>query len=124
MDELLAEGFRDHEVMAYAADRWALRTWGTVLTAGGRQSPHLHPLGWLSGVYYVRLPGSGSGDAGDLEFGCLPERLGASVAPETLALTPRVGRLVIFPSWLYHRTLPFDTPGTRVSVAFDVMPLL
>jgi len=33
------------------------------------------------------------------------------------------GRLVVFPSWYWHRTLPFAQPGERISIAFDVMPL-
>lgn len=124
IEELNAEGFGGHEVMAYAADRWTLRTWGTVLAGGGYQSPHQHPLGWLSGVYYVRLPeGDAAPDIGALEFGQPPERILMSRAPEIFPVLPRPGRLVIFPSWFYHRTRRFESPGTRISIAFDVMPL-
>jgi len=119
--EWLAEGFGGHELMANAADRWTLRTWGTVLNAGGHQAPHHHPLGWLSGVYYAGLPDSV--DVGALEFGRPPDQIRPAAPPETFCVTPRPGRLVIFPSWFYHRTLPFDATGTRVSIAFDVMSL-
>ncbi len=122
---LLAEGFGDHEVMAYASDAWSLRTWGTVLDGGGGQSPHQHPLGWLSGVYYVRLPEaitSATDGAGQLEFGRLPERIQATTEPVIFPVTPREGRLVIFPSWFYHSTRQFDADEPRVSIAFDVMP--
>ena len=34
------------------------------------------------------------------------------------------GRLVLFPSWFWHRTLPFAQAGERISVAFDVMPTI
>ena len=123
IDELLAEGFGGHDVMAYATENWTLRTWGTVLRNGGYQSPHQHPLGWLSGVYYVSLPVSENGmSEGKLEFGEPPARIQVREACERKIVTPKPGRLVLFPSWFYHRTQPFAGPGTRVSIAFDVMP--
>jgi tetratricopeptide (TPR) repeat protein len=122
MAELQAEGYADHPVMAWAADRWTLRIWGTVLRSGGHQLPHLHPLAWLSGVYYVQVP-AGLGDDGALEFGEPPARVTALVEPERRRISARPGRLVLFPSWFWHRTLPFAQPGERISVAFDVMPV-
>ena len=119
--ELKKEGFKDHPVMAWAADRWTLRIWGTVLSPGGHQLPHLHPLAWLSGVYYVAVP-AGLGDDGALEFGGPPPRVQPRIAPERRQVSARPGRLVLFPSWFWHRTLPFSQPGERISLAFDVMP--
>ncbi|NND36678.1 MAG: hypothetical protein HKN81_06015, partial [Gammaproteobacteria bacterium] len=119
--ELKARGFADHEVMACESDLWTLRAWGTVLSPGGRQAPHQHPLAWLSGVYYVGLPDET--DVGSLEFGAPPERIGLRAEPELRDVTPRPGRLVIFPSWFYHRTRPFAVGSRRISIAFDVMPL-
>ncbi len=120
--ELGSEGFGGHPVMAWAAERWTLRIWGTVLAPGGHQLPHLHPLAWLSGVYYVETP-QGLGDDGALEFGEPPPRVTARVAPERRRIRAAPGRLVLFPSWYWHRTLPFAQPGERISVACDVMPL-
>ena len=100
-----------------------MRTWGTVLNDGGYQSPHLHPLGWLSGVYYVRVPDgirSAADTAGSLEFGHPPERIQPAAQPLTSSVMPREGRLVIFPSWFYHRTMPFTSSDQRISIAFDV----
>ncbi len=125
IDELRAGGFADHPVMAFASAQWGLRAWGTVLESGGYQESHQHPLGFLSGVYYVDLPpdmSTESSTAGWLEFGRPPDRLRHKVSPPTRLLEPRVGRLVLFPSYFYHRTLPFRAGGQRVSLAFDVMP--
>jgi hypothetical protein len=86
----------------------------------------MHPLAWLSGVYYVEVPGglpAEGGRAGWLEFGQPPERFQVTAPPVLRAVEPRAGRLVIFPSWFYHRTLPFASPGRRTSIAFDVMPI-
>ena len=125
IDALREAGLEDHPVMAYAAAHWDLRAWATVLEPGGRQEPHQHPLGFLSGVYYVDLPAAMSGEtanSGWLEFGQPPTRLRHATAPPIRLLEPRPGRLVIFPSYFHHRTLPFEAAGQRISLAFDVMP--
>ncbi len=121
---LRARGLSAHPALQPATERWALRAWATVLERGGHQAPHIHPLAWLSGVYYVQLPpGMASVEAGGLEFGTPPQRLRVRAVPVTRRIQPHTGRLVVFPSYLYHRTEPFDVPGQRISLAFDVMPL-
>tara|TARA_R110001592_G_scaffold64194_4_gene197443 strand:- start:18914 stop:19039 length:126 start_codon:yes stop_codon:yes gene_type:complete len=30
--------------------------------------------------------------------------------------------ILLFPSYLYHETVPFQAPVERLSVAFDIMP--
>ncbi len=122
----VAAGMAGHPVMQTATHNWCLRAWGTLLDSGGRQQPHMHPLGWLSGVYYVELPPSMAAEGnqdGWLEFGRPPERVVCRRQPATHRVEPAVGRLVIFPSWLWHGTLPFRSEQQRISIAFDVMPL-
>ncbi|QOJ32316.1 MAG: tetratricopeptide repeat protein [Gammaproteobacteria bacterium] len=123
--DCLASGYADHPLMAPAAPDWTLRAWGTVLEEGGHQASHIHPLGWLSGVYYARLPAgmsAGAAGAGWIEFGRPPPRMRVATEPVTRLIEPRPGRLLLFPSWAWHRTLPFAAPGRRISLAFDVMP--
>lgn len=120
-----ARGLDSHPLMQVATAGWHLRAWGTVLKGGGRQSPHMHPLGWLSGVYYVDLPADMQADAanaGWLEFGAPPDRYYCSDPPATQSYAPAAGRLILFPSWFWHRTLPFGSSAARISIAFDVMP--
>ncbi|MEE4185553.1 MAG: putative 2OG-Fe(II) oxygenase [Gammaproteobacteria bacterium] len=120
-----SRGLATHPLMQVATPDWHLRAWGTVLQAGGRQSPHMHPLGWLSGVYYVDLPaGMDATDpqAGWLEFGAPPDRYYCPNPPATSGFAPAAGRLIVFPSWFWHRTLPFSSSASRISIAFDVMP--
>ena len=124
--EFLAAGYAGHPLMAPATPVWSLRTWGTVLEAGGHQAPHIHPLGWLSGVYYARVPNGMSAndpEAGWIEFGVPPSRFRVATMPVSRRFEPRSGRLLLFPSWAWHRTLPFTAEGRRISLAFDVMPL-
>jgi len=119
---------RDHPFLAQRPTQWNYYLWGTVLKSEGHQASHLHRDGWLSGVYYAELPSSIVSDAnsdtndGWIEFG-IPQAYPKSKAiPETRTFEPVEGRLYLFPSYFYHRTIPFDSDTARVSLAFDLMP--
>ncbi|MET4700138.1 tetratricopeptide (TPR) repeat protein [Constrictibacter sp. MBR-5] len=106
---------------------WGLDIWGTVLKAQGHQAAHIHPTGWMSGVYYVQLPeGLGSGEDGDLagwiEFGRPADSFRVAYEPVVETARPEEGLAIFFPSYVYHRTVPFDGPRARISIAFDVRP--
>jgi uncharacterized protein (TIGR02466 family) len=120
-----ASGAARHSLLADPPDAWTLRPWGTLLREGGQQTPHIHPLGWLSGAYYVRLPedmSASSDQAGWLEFGAPPPRYRVKAEPELHVVEPKPGCLVLFPSYFYHQTIPFASSETRISIAFDVIP--
>jgi uncharacterized protein (TIGR02466 family) len=115
----------EHPFLATRPSEWTLTLWATVLDREGHQAPHVHPTGWLSGVYYADVP-EASADApehsGWIEFGRPPDSFRLQRPPETRLFEPRPGRMLLFPSYFYHRTLPFAGRGQRVSIAFDVMP--
>jgi len=116
----------DHPFISSAPAEWRLTMWATILGNAGHQAAHLHPTGWLSGVYYAAVPppdASGPEDAGWLEFGRPPEELGLPVAGRTHCVEPEPGLMLLFPSYFYHCTVPFTGAGQRVSIAFDVMPV-
>ena len=124
-DSYIAAGLADHPLMVPAANDWTLRAWGTVLSSGGKQTAHMHPLGWLSGIYYVSLPdemNEAEDEAGWLEFGRPPERFFRNSEPEVRRYQPAEGKLILFPSWFWHQTVPFTATSNRISIAFDVMP--
>lgn len=114
----------DHLVRRHWPEDWSLSVWGTILHRGGHQRPHVHPGGILSGVFYTQLPPvtEDNPNAGWIEFGGLIYDTPASYEPWTRRVEPEPGRLVIFPSYMPHSTVPFDADERRVSVAFDVMP--
>ena len=125
VNSYIAAGLADHPLMTPAAKDWSLRTWGTLLRAGGKQTAHMHPLGWLSAVYYVSLPDAMDAtkdQAGWLEFGRPPERFFRKTEPEVRHYQPAEGTLILFPSWFWHQTMPFTADQNRISIAFDVMP--
>lgn len=93
--------------------------WSVRLRGAGYHHDHVHTHGWLSSACYIALPDT-AGDtpeAGWLTFGenrrLLPD-LGAFRTAEPIA-----GRLVLFPSTMWHGTRPFGR-GERLTAAFDV----
>lgn len=103
-----------------APPAWRLALWATLLEPGGHQDAHNHPSGVASGVYYLATPDRPG--AGELLLGSPPDRLIGRGRLPGLTLQPRTGELVIFPSWLWHRTSPTMAGQVRVSLAFDIIP--
>ncbi|MGI9263325.1 MAG: putative 2OG-Fe(II) oxygenase [Gammaproteobacteria bacterium] len=102
-----------------------LAMWAVVMEADGHQLPHIHPAAWLSGVYYVSLPstmGGGNGrHEGWIEFGLPPDELQSNENPEQTVFEPHEGQMFLFPSYFYHRTIPFSGDERRICIAFDVL---
>jgi Putative 2OG-Fe(II) oxygenase len=99
-------------------------SWSCRLAPGGYHHNHVHPLGWISSVYYARLPKPSTDPEsreGWLKFGESNYALGPWDHPNQL-VKPVVGRLVLFPSFFWHGTIPFSDDGDRLTVAFDVAP--
>ena len=93
-------------------------SWSVRLPGAGYHSNHIHPAGWLSSAFYVSLPPAGEGRAGWLKLGEPQAELGIDLAPFR-HVEPKPGRLVLFPSTMWHGTVPFEA-GERMTVAFDV----
>ena len=58
---------------------------------------------------------------GWLKFGESHLGLGEADAPEHF-VQPHVGHLVLFPSYFWHGTVPFESSTDRLTIAFDVVP--
>lgn len=94
-------------------------SWSVRLAAQGFHSTHTHTRGWISSALYVALPKTmGAAPAGWIEFGKPPPELNLDLEAYT-QLEPKPGRLVLFPSTLWHGTIPFND-GERLTIAFDV----
>ncbi|CAM4292280.1 Tetratricopeptide repeat protein [Novosphingobium lubricantis] len=118
-----AGGDLAHPQLSMPRDR-ALRfaaAWSIRLDQKGRHVSHIHPYGWFSSAFYVAVPTDkerGPAPAGWLVLGEPEEGLGLSL-PQLGAVEPKPGRLVIFPSTMWHGTRAFGS-GLRMSVAFDI----
>ena len=98
--------------------------WSVRLRPGGFHANHVHPRGWISSAFYVALPGvveDTAAQAGWLKFGQPGPPTRPSLAPEHF-VRPEPGLLVLFPSYLWHGTVPFGGDEPRLSIAFDVVP--
>lgn len=97
-------------------------SWSVRLGESGYHQDHHHPQGWISSAFYVAVPEALTADQGRLILGGSPSDLKLGLAP-LLTVEPSPGRLVLFPSTMWHGTSPFAA-GERMSVAFDVLPEL
>ncbi|HEY1604397.1 MAG TPA: putative 2OG-Fe(II) oxygenase [Allosphingosinicella sp.] len=112
-----------HPVLSPRRDRRVrfAGSWSVRLAGGGRHVSHIHPMGWFSSAFYVVVPppeARGPAPAGWLTLGEAPAELKLDLPPLRL-VEPKPGRLVLFPSLMWHGTRPFEA-GERISVAFDV----
>ncbi len=97
--------------------------WSVRLRPGGYHVDHVHPRGWLSSACHIELPPSaqGEGREGWLKFG----EPGIPTQPPMGAehfVRPEPGRLVLFPSYMWHGTVPFSGEAERLTIAFDIVP--
>lgn len=95
---------------------WSIRT-----NAGGFHIDHVHPNGWLSSACYIELPRELSGKEGWLKFGQPGVHTVPPLEPQFF-VEPAPGKLVLFPSYMWHGTVPFEDPSTRLTIAFDLAP--
>ena len=96
-------------------------SWSVRLRAQGFHTMHTHPAGWISSALYISLPDKaamGAPPAGWLDLGSPPPELGLDLNGYA-QVEPKPGRLVLFPSTMWHGTVPFND-GERLTVAFDV----
>lgn len=118
----LAPSDPNHPLLGPRRDR-RLRfagSWSVRLRPGGAHANHVHPQGWISSALYIALPGSDPDRRGWLTLGQPQASLGLDLTPLRF-VEPRPGRLVLFPSWLWHGTIPFHA-GERLTIAFDIAP--
>jgi tetratricopeptide (TPR) repeat protein len=98
-------------------------SWSVRLKANGFHADHVHPKGWLSSAFYVDTPRAieAGGKEGWIKFG----QPGLLTRPELEAdhwVKPEPGRLVLFPSFMWHGTQPFSSDERRLTIAFDLLP--
>ncbi len=96
--------------------------WSVRLRPDGFHTNHVHPKGWLSSACYIALPDAVErGQEGWIQFGQpgIPTR---PTLEAEHAVKPEPGRLVLFPSYMWHGTIPFTGDQPRLTIAFDLIP--
>lgn len=99
--------------------------WSCLMRGQGHHVNHLHPDGWISSAYYVTVPEASRNAEtknGWLKFGepCMDLPL---KDPIRRAVQPAPGRLVLFPSYAWHGTVPLQADSPRTTIAFDAVPV-
>ena len=106
-------------------------SWYVKMQQGGHLSAHIHEIGWISGAVYLAMPPE-NGLEGAFEYGThgddYPIMNTSGLVPKSIAdfptahIMPKVGDIVLFPSSLFHRTIPFTSSQPRICIAFDLKP--
>ena len=100
-----------------------INAWLVSMKSGGKLYPHIHDYGWLSGSIYINVPPKLKTDSGNLVV-CVNDQE-IEIEKDTNAkkiMDVVTGNLCLFPSSLYHYTIPFESNEERIVLAFDVMP--
>jgi uncharacterized protein (TIGR02466 family) len=100
--------------------------WANINYPGGYNRPHIHPNSLYSGVYYVKTnPNCGKIVFNDPRPGIqttMPLRKKGQ-PPRHLwrevHLDAKQGRIIMFPSWLWHCVEPNKSNDIRISVSFN-----
>jgi tetratricopeptide (TPR) repeat protein len=98
--------------------------WSVRLRPAGFHIDHVHQQGWLSSACHIELPAAVADEGrreGWLKFGQPGVATQPPLPPEHF-VRPEPGRLVLFPSYMWHGTVPFSGEEDRLTVAFDVIP--
>jgi hypothetical protein len=96
--------------------------WSICIGQGGGHAEHIHPDGWISGVYYVSSPSelwNARVNGGWLQ---LASDASSSGREPILSVPPIPGNLVLFPSYLQHSVTEQQVGGERIVVGFDLIP--
>jgi tetratricopeptide (TPR) repeat protein len=97
--------------------------WLITMESGGNLLPHMHKEGWLSSSIYLKRPKKNENHDGDIKFSLD----GAGYASGDKNYPERIidisqGDMVMFPSSLFHSTIPFSSNENRITFAFDIIP--
>lgn len=106
-----------------SADFEFIGSWSVRLRKEGFHTNHNHPEGWFSGPYYVALPDivkQKDNQQGYIKLG-EPGYKSLQPLPAGRVLAPEEGTCILFPSYMWHGTVPFDSEQYRVSVSHDIV---
>ena len=132
--ELVKKEFKNYQHQFAGADCELIKSfpdeleftssWFVKMRQGGHLDPHIHEIGWISGAVYLAMPSDKkSPDEGAFEYGVhgddYPQKHNNFPAESVM---PKVGEIVLFPSSLFHRTIPFTSSEERICIAFDLKP--
>ena len=121
-------GANSELILSFPTELEFTSSWYVKMQQGGHLSAHIHEIGWLSGAVYLAMPTPKVGsNEGAFEYGTHGDDY-PILPPKTQKdfpvayIMPNVGDIVLFPSSLFHRTIPFNANESRICIAFDLKP--
>jgi len=112
----------------YLITKWPLKSsialWHNKLSKQGYLTPHIHASGWLSGVFYLKVPKLLNKDEGSIKLSLHGHNYPDDKNLPNLIHSPKDFDIILFPSSTYHQTIPFNSQDERHSLAFDLMPII
>lgn len=117
--------FEDCALIKFWPRKYDLKGWLARLLKNGHQRSHIHPAGWLSGVVYLKTIDAQDADEGAIELSLRGYDLPVldDSYPRKIH-RPRRGEIILFPSSVFHGTIPFKEDTERTVIAFDMLPSL
>ncbi len=111
-------------IKSFPAELEFTSSWYVKMQQGGHLSAHIHEIGWISGAVYLAMPTPKDGsNEGAFEYGTHGDDYPQKHQSFPVAhVMPKVGDIVLFPSSLFHRTIPFNSNEQRICIAFDLKP--
>ncbi len=116
----------DHPFLRYLNPDFRFTgAWSTILHGSGYDGSHIHNEGWISGVYYIKVPDlpedRWQAGEGCTQIGEPPPMFVSEHNKAQRLIRPIPGMAVFFPSYFWHGVRPFEKEAIRHSMAFDVI---
>ncbi len=101
---------------------YSLRSWLLSMKTGGFIKPHNHRYGWITGSFYLQLPKNDDNkNAGNISFSYQgPEFPTKGKIFDSTIKNIETRDICIFPSSLFHNTIPFENTEERICLVFDL----
>ena len=103
---------------------YELRSWMISMKNGGFLLPHNHEYGWITGSFYLQIPkyNNNNNDSGNIAFSYQGPRYPHKGKNFNLTIKKIETRdICIFPSSLFHHTIPFEGSEERICFVFDLV---
>ncbi len=113
-------------------ENYELRSWMISMKTGGFLKSHNHEYGWITGSFYLQIPkyndndndndNNNDNDSGNIAFSYQGPRYPNKDKDFNLTIKKVETRdICIFPSSLFHHTIPFESSEERICFVFDLI---
>ncbi len=105
---------------------YELRSWMISMKSGGFLEPHNHEYGWITGSFYLQIPKYNNNDCDDSSGSIAFSYQGPQYPNKNKNFNLTIKKIetrdiCIFPSSLFHHTIPFESTEERICFVFDLL---